>query len=58
MISSFICATYFVVIRIVDHIAMPFFRSITTDEAGAMAVSDFSVMGASFQFRLVVFVHF
>lgn len=43
MISSFICATYFVVIRIVDHLAMPFFRSITSDEAGAMAVSDFSV---------------
>lgn len=43
MISSFICATYFVVIRIVDQVAMPFFRAITTDEAGAMAVSDFSV---------------
>lgn len=43
MISSFICATYFVVIRIVDQIAMPFFRSITSNEAGAMAVSDFSV---------------
>jgi uncharacterized membrane protein YozB (DUF420 family) len=43
MISSFICATYFVVIRIVDHLAMPFFRSITSNEAGAMAVSDFSV---------------
>lgn len=43
MISSFICATYFVVIRIVDHLAMPFFRSITSDEAGAMAVSDFNV---------------
>jgi uncharacterized membrane protein YozB (DUF420 family) len=43
MISSFICATYFVVIRIVDHTAMPFFRSVTSDEAGAMAVSDFSV---------------
>lgn len=43
MISSFICATYFVVIRIVDQVAMPFFRAITSDEAGAMAVSDFSV---------------
>lgn len=43
MISSFICATYFVVIRIVDQIAMPFFRSITSGEDGAMAVSDFSV---------------
>ncbi len=43
MISSFICAAYFVLIRMVDGIAMPFFRAITPDEAGAMAVSDFFV---------------
>lgn len=43
MISSFICASYFVVIRLVDQFGMPFFRAVTSDEDGAMAVSDFSV---------------
>lgn len=43
MISSFICAAYFVTVRVVDNIAMPFFYSITKTEDQAFLVSDFSV---------------
>lgn len=40
MISSFICAAYFVSIRIIDLFAMDFFKAITKDESMAMLVSD------------------
>ena len=43
MISSFICAAYFVTVRVVDRFAMSFFRSITKNEDQALLVSDISV---------------
>lgn len=43
MISSFICAAYFVTIRVVDAFAMPFFKSITVNEDQAFLISDISV---------------
>lgn len=43
MISSFICAAYFVTVRVVDKFAMPFFYSITKTEDQALLVSDISV---------------
>lgn len=43
MISSFICAAYFVTIRVVDMLAMPFFYSITDTKDQAFLVSDISV---------------
>ncbi|HEX6847772.1 MAG TPA: DUF2306 domain-containing protein [Chitinophagaceae bacterium] len=47
MISSFICAAYFVTVRVVDKFAMPFFYSITKTEEQALLVSDISVWLAS-----------
>ena len=43
MISSFICAAYFVSVRLVDRFAMSFFRSVTKTEDQALLVSDISV---------------
>ena len=43
MISSFICAAYFVTIRVVDTFLMTAFRSITKNEEQAFLVSDISV---------------
>ncbi|HET9747621.1 MAG TPA: DUF2306 domain-containing protein, partial [Chitinophagaceae bacterium] len=43
MISSFICAAYFVTVRVVDKFAMPFFNSITSNEDQALLVSDIAV---------------
>ena len=43
MISSFICAAYFVSVRIVDKFAMPFFYSITKTEDKALLISDIAV---------------
>lgn len=43
MISSFICATYFVTVRIIDKFAMPFFYSVTKTEDQALLVSDIAV---------------
>lgn len=43
MISGYICAAYFVTVRIVDQFAMPFFRAITKTEDQALLVSDISV---------------
>lgn len=43
MISSFICAAYFVSIRVIDMLAMPFFYLITKTEGQALLVSDISV---------------
>ncbi len=43
MISSFICAAYFVTVRVVDKFAMGLFRAVTKDEAVAMLISDISV---------------
>lgn len=43
MISSFICAAYFVTVRVVDKFAMSFFYSITKTEDQAMLVSDIAV---------------
>lgn len=43
MTSSFICASYFVSIRLVDRFCMPFFRSLTDNEELALTISDFSV---------------
>lgn len=43
MISSFICAAYFVTVRVVDKFAMPFFYSITKTEDQALLVSDIAV---------------
>jgi uncharacterized membrane protein YozB (DUF420 family) len=43
MVSGYICAAYFVTVRIVDEFAMPFFNSITKTEDQALLVSDISV---------------
>ena len=43
MVSGYICAAYFVTVRIVDKFAMPFFKSITKTEDQALLVSDISV---------------
>lgn len=43
MISGFICAAYFVTVRVVDKFAMPFFNSITKTEDQALLVSDIAV---------------
>ena len=43
MISSFICAAYFVTIRVVDSFMMSFFKSITANEEQAFLFSDLSV---------------
>lgn len=43
MISGFICAAYFVSIRVVDLFAMPFFYLITKSKDQALLVSDVSV---------------
>lgn len=43
MISSFICAAYFVTVRVIDKYAMPFFNSITVTEDQALLVSDIAV---------------
>lgn len=43
MISSFICAAYFVTVRVIDKYAMSFFNSITKTEDQALWVSDISV---------------
>lgn len=43
MISSFICAAYFVTVRVVDKFTMPFFYSITKTEEQALLVSDIAV---------------
>ena len=43
MISSFICAAYFVTVRVIDKYAMSFFNSITKTEDQALLVSDISV---------------
>ena len=43
MISSFICAAYFVTVRVIDRFTMPFFYSITKTEDQALLVSDISV---------------
>ena len=43
MISSFICAAYFVTVRVVDKFAMSFFRTITRTEEHALLVSDIAV---------------
>ena len=43
MISSFICAAYFVTVRVIDKFAMPFFYKITKTEEQALLVSDIAV---------------
>lgn len=43
MISSFICASYFVTIRVVDQFAMKYFFAICKDESTAFFVSDLFV---------------
>jgi uncharacterized membrane protein len=43
MISSFICAAYFVTVRVIDKFTMPFFYSITKTENQALLVSDIAV---------------
>lgn len=43
MISSFICAAYFVTVRVVDKFAMSFFYKTTKTEDQALLVSDISV---------------
>lgn len=43
MIRSFICAAYFVTIRIIDNYAMGFFNSFFPNESTALLVSDISV---------------
>ena len=43
MISSFICASYFVTIRVIDRLAMDFFRAISSSENQALLLSDLSV---------------
>jgi len=43
MISSFICASYFVTVRVVDRTLMGFFNAVTDTEEMALVVSDFSV---------------
>lgn len=43
MISSFICAAYFVTVRVVDKLAMPFFYSITKTKDQGLLVSDIAV---------------
>lgn len=43
MISSFICASYFVTIRLVDKVFMPLFRWLTNTEEEALTLSDLSV---------------
>jgi len=40
MISSFICASYFVTVRLIDKLAMGFFNSITKSEDDAFLYSD------------------
>ncbi len=43
IISSFICAAYFVTVRVVDKFAMPLFFSISKSEDEALLVSDIFV---------------
>ena len=44
MISSFICASYFVTIRLVDRFCMPFFMALSNNnEELALTISDFAV---------------
>lgn len=43
MISSFICASYFVIIRVVDRLAMGFFRFVSSSENEALLLSDLAV---------------
>ncbi len=40
MISGFICAAYFVVVRLIDQTSMSFFNYISTDESQAYLISD------------------
>ena len=42
MVSSFVCAAYFVTVRLIDAFAMGFFRSITSNEFEAFLISDFA----------------
>lgn len=43
MICAFICAAYFVTVRVVDRFAMGLFRDLFSTESGALLVSDISV---------------
>ncbi len=43
MISSYICAAYFVTVRIIDRYAMGIFRYLFPDESSALLASDISV---------------
>ena len=43
MILSYICAAYFVTVRVVDRYAMKFFRSLFNEEPTALLISDLSV---------------
>lgn len=43
MISSFICAAYFVTVRVIDKFAMSFFYSISKTEDRALLISDIAV---------------
>ncbi len=43
MVSGYICAAYFVTVRIIDQFAMSFFHSITKTENQALLVSDMAV---------------
>ncbi len=43
MISSYICAAYFVTVRVVDKLAMPFFYSITKTKDQGLLISDIAV---------------
>ncbi len=40
MVSSFICASYFVTIRLIDRFAMGFFNRVTKNEDDAFLYSD------------------
>ncbi len=40
MISAFICAAYFVVVRVIDKTSMNFFKSISGNESQAYLISD------------------
>jgi uncharacterized membrane protein YozB (DUF420 family) len=42
MISSFICASYFVTVRLIDKFGMGFFKKITSNEDDAFLYSDFA----------------
>jgi len=47
MISSFICAAYFVTVRIVDRFAMGFFRALFSAECTQLLLSDISAWAVS-----------